>query len=83
MILMAYLPGFDLYVPMFWILLQGKSEIEYNYALQQAISSTDWKLDAISTSCDFERSLMNAVNAQFKGSTHIGNIYNLHIIFII
>jgi hypothetical protein len=59
-----------------FILLQGKYEDIYRYALQEAISGTDWELNAKSTTCDFEIGLMNTVKFQFGEGKHIGCLFH-------
>ena len=65
MVTMIYSSAHDLYVPIFFILLQSKDQVAYYLALQMAINGSDWKLDAKTKTCDFERSLLNALNHQF------------------
>jgi len=65
MIIMIYSPAHDLYVPIFFILLQSKDQVAYYLALQMAINGSGWKLDAKTKTCDFERALLNALNEQF------------------
>ena len=76
MVIMVYLSAYRIYVPIMYILLQGKYEEIYRYALQEAISSTDWELNAKSTTCDFEIGLMNAVKFQFGEGKHIGCLFH-------
>lgn len=65
MIIMIYSQAHDLYVPIFFILLQSKDQVAYYLALQMAINGSGWKLDAKTKTCDFERALLNALNEQF------------------
>ena len=65
MIIMIYSQAHDLYVPIFFILLQSKDQVAYYLALQMAINGSGWKLNAKTKTCDFERSLLNAMNEQF------------------
>jgi hypothetical protein len=65
MIIMAYLPASQLYVPVFWILLQSKKENVYYHALQHAICASEWKMEAKTITCDFEKGLMNECGNQF------------------
>ena len=65
MIIMIYLPTYDEYVPMCWILLQGKSRNCYQAALMNVIAMCDWKLRASSICTDFELPLYKAALSNF------------------
>ena len=65
MIVMALEPATECYVPLYYVLLQSKHEETYQAALNLIIMSSDFKLNAVSISCDFECALMNAVITQF------------------
>jgi hypothetical protein len=68
MIIMIYSQAHDIYVPIFYILLQSKDQVAYYLGLQMAINGSGWKLDAKTKTCDFERALLNAMNEQFPES---------------
>jgi hypothetical protein len=72
MVLMVYSPPEEMYVPVFYVLLDSKSETAYYHAFQQLICATDWKFDPISMTCDFEKGLMNMVKLQFPKAQIIG-----------
>lgn len=68
---MVYSRAHDHYVPVFYILLQSKSESTYYYALQSAICATDWRFEASTVTCDFEQSLIKAIKDQFPSATPV------------
>ena len=65
---------YDLYVPVWYILLPSKDEWVYREAIRAAINATNKKLTMkVSTVCmDFEKGLRNAVLANFPGVTDLG-----------
>lgn len=65
MIIMVYSKHHDLYVPVYYILLQSKKEDSYFNAIEQAINASNWKLEALTVTCDFEMALINAIKDQF------------------
>jgi DNA-binding transcriptional regulator YdaS (Cro superfamily) len=66
MVLMVFDYPSGLYVPIFYILLQGKHEDIYYHALQNAICASNWELKAATYTCDFEAGLINAADLQFS-----------------
>ena len=56
----------DSYVPIFYILLQGKTTFEYNMALHFVCVTTNWKLQPCTITCDFEKGLHAAVRHTFQ-----------------
>ena len=74
LIIMVYAPMYDLYVPVWYILLPSKDEWVYREAIRAAINATNKKLTMkVSTVCmDFEKGLRNAVLANFPGVTDLG-----------
>jgi hypothetical protein len=44
MVLMAYLSRYDMYVPIFYVLLEDKYESTYHHALMNIVAAMDWKL---------------------------------------
>lgn len=62
LIIMAYLPAYATYVPVFYILMTAKSEHLYQAALQQVISACQGKLRPRSVTMDFEMAIVNVVN---------------------
>lgn len=65
MILMIYHPGTEMYVPIFYVLLQSKKTHAYYHALQQCICASDWKLEAMTYTSDFEQAIMSQLKFQF------------------
>ena len=65
LIIMVYLPQFDEYVPLTWILLQSKSRNAYQAALMHSIAMCDWHLNASSICTDFETGLYDAARSNF------------------
>lgn len=65
MILMMYHPGSEMYVPVFFVLLQSKKTCAYYHALQQCICASDWKLEAMTFTSDFEQAIMSQLKHQF------------------
>ena len=65
---------YDLYVPVWYILLPSKDEWVYREAIRAAINATNKKLTMkVSTVCmDFEKGLRNAVLANLPGVTDLG-----------
>jgi hypothetical protein len=79
MIIMVYMPMYDMYIPIFHILLSGKSELVYYEALQGVISASGWTLEAGFYTCDFEVALINACKSQFRevdGSKFKGCVFH-------
>jgi hypothetical protein len=65
MILMMYYPGTEMYVPVFFVLLQSKKANVYYHALQQCICASDWKLEAMTFTSDFEQAIMGELKHHF------------------
>jgi len=66
LILMAYLPAYETYVPMFYVLMQSKKYNAYKYVLSHMVLQTDWKLLPKTITCDFEKALIKAVKEEFQ-----------------
>ena len=71
LIIMVYLPAYDEYVPLCWVLLQGKSRNTYQTALMNVIAMCDWRLNASSFCTDFELPLFQAAKSNFPEATPI------------
>jgi hypothetical protein len=65
MILMIYTPATGMYVPVFYVLLQSKKQNVYYHAIQQCICASDWKMEAITYTADFEKAIMSQLKEQF------------------
>jgi hypothetical protein len=72
MVIMIYEEGTELYIPVFYILMEGKSEKMYMEVLRQCCESCDNKLKPLSISCDFERAILNSINCQFPNVPIVG-----------
>ena len=66
LIVMVFKAQTDSYVPVFYILLQGKTTFEYYMALHFVFSATYGKLHPSTVMCDFEKGLHLAVRKQFE-----------------
>ena len=71
LIIIVYLPQFDEYVPLTWILLQSKSRNTYQAALMHCIAMCDWRLRAHSICTDFETGLYQASISNFPEAKSI------------
>ena len=65
MIIMIYTPATDMYVPVFFVLLQSKKQTAYYHALQQCICASNWKMEAATYTADFETALYGAMRTQY------------------
>ena len=63
-----------IYFPLYFVLLQSKHYLTYYNALQQIINSSDWKLEAMSTNCDYEHGLFTAINEQFPPPAELSDL---------
>ena len=75
LIIMAFDPSTNLYVPIWYILLQSKKELTYWHAINNAIVFSDWKMEALSCTSDFERGLINTIIKQFQDSEGNSNFH--------
>ena len=66
LIVMVYNGQTDSYVPIFYILLQGKTAFEYSMDLHYVCAATNWKLQPSTVTCDFEKGLHSAIRRQFQ-----------------
>jgi len=66
-ILMAYLPSYATYVPIFYVLMQSKKYNAYKYVLSNLVFQTDWKLISKTITCDFEVALLKSIHEEFSG----------------
>ena len=69
LVLMVYSCAHNVFVPTWFILLPGKSEDIYHHAFQNAISASNWKLEASTVTCDFELGILQAAKTHFCGTT--------------
>ena len=66
LIIMIYEPGTELYLPVFFVLLQGKDYDSYYIGLGLAYTATDERMEVVSISSDFEKALMNALKDRYS-----------------
>ena len=71
MVIIIFLPKYKLYVPVFFVLLQSKQADFYRLALQSCISAANWRFNALSITCDFEKGLIDAVKFNFADAVSI------------
>ena len=63
-------------MPIFYILLQSKTEWTYWDALHEVLLSTDLKLDPANIHYDFEKGLINAIKDQFPNAKVVGCLFH-------
>ena len=74
---MIYEPTSELYIPVYFVLLQSKLSGAYSAALYHCICSIGrTKFDAISVTCDFEQSLILAINENIENPIMIGCLFH-------
>ena len=66
LIIMMHSAAHNMYVPVFYVLLDGKKEGIYWQAIQQCICATDWKMEASTYTADFEIAIAKTMKAQFS-----------------
>lgn len=57
----------DMYVPIAFVLMQGKKRDAYFHAVKMVIDATDGKLQAQTFTCDYELALIQACDNHFRG----------------
>jgi hypothetical protein len=72
LIVMYYSYPADMYIPVYYVLMQSKRKDAYIWALQNIISISDWNIFAKSVTCDFEQGLIAGVHHNFKEAQIIG-----------
>lgn len=75
-IIMMFDPSVDLYIPIFYILLDEKDELTYSNALNWIKVQCGFNINPNAITCDFEKALINAVNSQFRNSNIIGCLFH-------
>jgi hypothetical protein len=65
MIVMTYAAKYDYYVPVFYVLMQDKTETSYRQAINAVIQASIG-LEADTVTCDFEPALISGIKANFK-----------------
>jgi len=72
LVLMAFLPKFDMYVPFMYVLMQSKKEEAYKHAIQQVVNACGRLLWAKTITCDFEMAMQTAMQEEFSEGVIIG-----------
>ena len=70
MITMIYATAYNMYVPVFYTLLQSKSELTYWNAVNSMKGSVDYEINFASVTCDFELALIEALKKHFWDDTN-------------
>ena len=65
LIIMVYDVQTQVYVPIMFILMTGKTETLYYHVLHWVIVASNWKFDPNIVTCDFEKALHKAISDQF------------------
>jgi hypothetical protein len=76
LIIMVFDHGSNVYVPVMYCLLSGKQEEIYFTAFHWVIAASEYKLDPLSVTCDFEKGLIKAVRDQFSGVAVVGCLFH-------
>ena len=72
MVIMVYSASHQMYIPVFFMLLQSKDEGVYQHAIMMFIAATRWTADAKTVAVDYEQALVKTASIQFKGSSIVG-----------
>lgn len=72
LIIMAYISGLDLYIPVVYVLMTGKSQVLYEYAFDLVINMCGGLVRPQYISVDFEQALVNALRKKFPHAILIG-----------
>ncbi|ETM35290.1 hypothetical protein L914_17774 [Phytophthora nicotianae] len=73
---MAFEPAVNLYVPIYYVLVQGKSQDVYWRVLNELIILSNRQLEPNNVTCDFEVALINAVLEQFPRANLVGCLFH-------
>ena len=65
-----------MYVPIYYVLLQNKSESTYEYAIQACVSASDGKMQATTYISDFEQAIMTTMKTEFPGAVAVGCLFH-------
>ena len=76
MVIMVYCPAHQLFIPVFFVLLQSKDEDVYQHAIMMFIAATGWTADATTVTVDYEQALIKTAATQFRGSKIIGCLFH-------
>jgi hypothetical protein len=75
-VIMAFDPTTNLFIPCAWSLLTGKFEHIYWILLQEMIGLLDWNWKPRSIVTDYEKGLITAIQQQFSSSTIVGCFFH-------
>ncbi|KAG2791098.1 hypothetical protein PC129_g11471 [Phytophthora cactorum] len=73
---MGYDPAYDVYLPIFYVLLPDKQQDTYWHLLGNVIMQCDLQVDPRYVTCDFEMGLLNAVRQQYAGVSVAGYLFH-------
>ncbi|EGZ15863.1 hypothetical protein PHYSODRAFT_508713 [Phytophthora sojae] len=73
---MAFEPSVDLYVPVCYVLVQGKSQETYWRVLNELVILSNRQLEPEHVTGDFESALINAVLEQFPTANLVGCLFH-------
>ena len=76
MVIMVYSASHQMYIPVFFMLLQSKDEDVYQHAIMMFIAATGWTADAKTVTVDYEQALIKTASIQFKGSSIVGWLFH-------
>lgn len=76
LIVMMYDHSIDLYLPIFYILLDSKDELSYSNALHWIKIQCGFQIKPGAITCDFEKALLNAIVNQFNNTSIIGCLFH-------
>ena len=72
MIIMMYFSRYDLYVPVYYILLPNKRRETYAFALAAVTKDSNSNFDLVSYVVDYEQPIILAMSDEFPNAAHIG-----------
>ena len=76
LIITVYLKGYGMYVPFLYCLMQSKKLNSYKQVISQVVSQSDWRIDPITITCDYEKGLIRALTEEFPTDLLTGS--NFH-----
>jgi hypothetical protein len=76
MIVMTYAEKYDYYAPIFYILLEDRTETTYSYAINamRIAVGLDWQVET--TTCDFETALIKGIKSNFPDCKIISCLFH-------
>lgn len=76
LIVMIYDSAYDSYIPVFHCILQRKTAGSYQIALTLVDQITDYKMEPLSVTCDFEKALIGEIKLKFRRAEVIGCLFH-------